>query len=119
MYSYEKLKIMYSYFIPHSFIEEKHFICGSLSKLLSTVATYPLTTIRTRVQQNQYIINEHKKKYTGSWDICSRIIRDEGIQGFFKGLKANLIRSIPHRGVYFYFYEFFKKCFILPPSTTL
>lgn len=66
--------------------------------------TYPLTTIRTRVQQNQYVKNDLEKKYHGAWDVCYRIVKDEGFKGFFKGLKANLIRSIPHRGVYFYFY---------------
>jgi solute carrier family 25 folate transporter 32 len=83
---------------------EKSFVCGAISKLFSTIITYPLTTIRTRVQQNQYISNNSERKYKNSWDITQKIIKDEGIRGFFKGLSPNLIRGIPHRGVYFYFY---------------
>lgn len=46
-------------------------------------------------------------------DITVKIWRQEGMAGFFKGLSPNLIRGIPHRGVYFYFYEVFKKWMIV------
>ena len=34
------------------------------------------------------------------------------MRGFYKGLVANLIRGVPQKGIYFYFYEIFKKLMI-------
>lgn len=33
---------------------------------------YPLTTIRTRVQQNQYVSSNVEQKYSGVWDVTLR-----------------------------------------------
>jgi solute carrier family 25 folate transporter 32 len=67
MYFYEAFKKGYdSIGIPQTWASEKIFICGGLSKLLSVCISYPLTTVRTRVQQNQYIKNDHTKKYRGN-----------------------------------------------------
>lgn len=98
--------------IPESKLSEKHFICGSLSKFVAILITYPLTTIRTRIQQNQYFNNRSKAKYSNALDVTYRIARHEGIHGFYKGLIPNLMKGIPQRGIYFYFYELFKNLFI-------
>lgn len=57
MYIYEGSKLLYDYVLPSSPFGEKNFVCGGISKVLSTILTYPLTTIRTRAQQTQYINN--------------------------------------------------------------
>jgi hypothetical protein len=55
MYVYEGSKILYDMFsIPQTSYSEKHFLCGSLSKMVSVFMSYPITTIRTRIQQNQF-----------------------------------------------------------------
>lgn len=41
-----------------------------------------------------------------------RMLREEGVRGFYKGLTANLIRGIPQKGIYFYAYEILKKMII-------
>jgi nitrous oxidase accessory protein NosD len=71
-----------------------------------------LTTIRTRVQQNQYFNNRVEAKYHGVKDVAWHLLKDEGVRGFYKGIVSNLARGIPQRGIYFYFYELFKKNFI-------
>jgi len=38
-----------------------------------------------------------------------RLYRDEGFTGFYKGIVPNLLKGIPQRGIYFYFYELFKQ----------
>jgi hypothetical protein len=56
MYIYEGSKIMYDFLkIPQTQLSEKHFICGSASKIISVLLSYPITTIRTRIQQNQFV----------------------------------------------------------------
>ena len=66
MYVYEGAKILYEKFnIPASELNEKHFICGSLSKVFSVLLSYPITTMRTRIQQNQFVGSSGKEKYNG------------------------------------------------------
>ena len=49
-------------------------------------------------------------------DITKRLVRDEGPQAFYKGLFANLLKGIPQRGIYFYFYELLKQLWVDPHS---
>jgi hypothetical protein len=74
--------------------------------------TYPITTVRTRIQQNQYFNNRNDAKYHNALEIMGRMLREEGLSGFYKGLTANLIRGIPQKGIYFYTYEILKKMII-------
>lgn len=68
MYLYEGAKIMYEQFnIPESRFEEKHLICGGISKIVSVLVSYPLTTIRTRIQQNQFVGSNNSMKYNSTW----------------------------------------------------
>jgi hypothetical protein len=75
-----------------------------MGKIASIFGTYPLTTVRTRIQQDQFNINEKIPKYISIIDIVSRMVKDEGIYGFYKGMWANLLKGIPQRGLYFYCY---------------
>jgi solute carrier family 25 (mitochondrial folate transporter), member 32 len=105
MFFYEGSKVLYNRLnIPESAMEEKNFICGGISKILSGLIMYPLTTVRTRIQQNQFIRYGNEQKYKGNWDIITRTAREEGMRGFYKGLWANIIKGIPQKGIYFYFY---------------
>lgn len=109
MYTYEAAKIMYeSLSIPESALGEKHFLCGSLSKLVSAFVSYPITTLRTRIQQNQYSCGRREGKYGGVMDVAGRTFREEGIKGFYKGLTANLMKGVSQKGIYFSLYEVLK-----------
>lgn len=113
MYLYEGSKILYEAIeIPESKFSEKNFICGSISKFFAVLITYPLTTIRTRLQQDQFFNNRSSAKYSNVKDVAYRLLADEGVTGFYKGLLPNLIKGIPQRGIYFYFYELLKSIFI-------
>lgn len=69
---------------------------------------YPLTTIRTRVQQNQYVHGSFDPKYKGVLDATMRTWKQEGLIGFYKGLGSNIIKGVPQKGIYFYAYELIK-----------
>jgi solute carrier family 25 folate transporter 32 len=117
MYLYEGSKILYEGLeIPESKFSEKSFICGSWSKFVAVVITYPLTTIRTRVQQDQYFNNRSEAKYHSVRDVMVHMMKDEGFRGFYKGILPNMMKGIPQRGIYFYFYELFKRDFIEAPD---
>ena len=108
MYSYEGSKILYDNLFFSSYLGEKNFFCGAVSKVVTTFATYPFTTIRTRVQQNQFIDGSSEAKYRGALDVMWKMMKHEGFLGFYKGVVPNILRGIPQRGLYFYFYELFK-----------
>ena len=36
-------------------------------------------------------------------------MKHEGIGGFYKGLFVNMVKGIPQKGIYFYFYELIKQ----------
>ncbi len=109
MYVYEGSKLLYDRMeIPQSPISEKHFICGSLSKVFSVLLSYPITTLRTRIQQSQYVSNSSTKKYNSIRDLAYRAWKQEGISGFYKGMTANLVKGVTQKGIYFYCYEIFK-----------
>ena len=110
MYVYEGAKILYEKFnIPASEFNEKHFICGSLSKVFSVLLSYPITTMRTRIQQNQFVGSSDKAKYNGVGELFLRTAEEEGVRGFYKGITANLMRGVGQKGIYFYCYEIAKK----------
>lgn len=109
MYVYEGAKLLYDRLnIPVSPLDEKHFVCGSLSKIFSVLLSYPITTMRTRIQQNQFVGSEKKQKYSGVGELFLRTAREEGVRGFYKGISANLMKGVAQKGIYFYFYEIFK-----------
>jgi solute carrier family 25 (mitochondrial folate transporter), member 32 len=110
MFFYEGSKLAYDALaIPETALSEKSFICGGISKVCSGLILYPLTTVRTRIQQNQFIQGRTDEKYRGVGQIISRTFHQEGISGFYKGLTPNILKGIPQRGLYFYFYEILKQ----------
>lgn len=109
MYVYEGSKILYDKFgIPESHFGEKSFFCGSLSKIFSVLLSYPITTMRTRIQQNQFVGEGNIPKYHSIGDLFWRTATEEGFRGFYKGISANLMRGVCQKGIYFYFYEVMK-----------
>ncbi|EAR86367.3 folate carrier protein, putative (macronuclear) [Tetrahymena thermophila SB210] len=86
---------------------------GFFSKLCAILATYPLQTLRTRIQQNQYIHTSdgHLKspKYKNVRDVVYKLYQKEGILSLYKGVKPSLIMNLPSNSIYFFCYEFFKK----------
>lgn len=76
--------------------------------MFAVLITYPLTTVRTRIQQNQYFNNRSEAKYHSLTEITVRLVKDEGVKGFYKGIVPNLLKGIPQRGIYFYCYELLK-----------
>lgn len=114
MYVYEGSKLLYDRLrLPESPLGEKSFICGALSKIFSIFLSYPITTLRTRIQQSQYINCTSSQKYKSLRDLAARTWREEGIRGLYKGMNANLLKGVTQKGIYFYFYEIFKD-YLLP-----
>ena len=58
----------------------------------------PITVIKVRYESNYYT-------YRSMGDAVTRILRQEGLKGFFSGFGATAIRDAPYAGLYVLFYE--------------
>lgn len=79
---------------------------GAVSRLLTSIFLHPLTTVRTRYQQNQYLGTEpHVEKYKSIPDIFKKTWKGEGLRGFYKGIIPMTLRTMPSQGLFFLAYE--------------
>jgi solute carrier family 25 folate transporter 32 len=86
---------------------------GAASKILASTFTYPLQVIKSRLQQRadavdisqEGEIRVRRREYKGVVDCVSRIWRNEGALGFFKGCVPNALRVAPSSAITFVVYE--------------
>jgi solute carrier family 25 thiamine pyrophosphate transporter 19 len=76
------------------------FIAGAVGGAAATAATYPLDLLRTR-----FAAQGNDKVYTSLLRAIRQIHREEGAQGFFRGLGPGLAQIVPYMGVFFAVYE--------------
>ena len=92
---------------------QEHLAMGALSKLLASTFTYPLQTIRSRLQQRSDLIPSGGARYSGLVDAVVQTWRREGLRGFYRGVVPNVLRVMPSSAITFAVYEAMLK--ILPP----
>ncbi len=83
---YEQLKKFVSVDKNSGIYDLVIFIIGAISKMISTLCTYPLTVIRTK----QHICVDKKKWST----IAKNIIKADGIKGLYHGIEPKLIQTV-------------------------
>lgn len=87
---------------------------GAVAGVASMAITYPLYTITMQAQAQKKVDqtpNKDRKVKTtklGLVAIISKILKEEGIAGFFKGIRSALVANGLQSAVYYYFYAFFK-----------
>lgn len=64
------------------------FILGAISKLVAMISTYPLLTLRTRMQADK----------TSAMDCLNQILSSEGFVSFFKGMKSKMLYTVLNAG---------------------
>lgn len=77
------------------------FIAGAAAGAAGTAATYPLDLLRTRFAAQ----GSDDRVYTSLRKAVVTIQRDEGTQGFFRGLTPALGQIVPFMGMFFAVYE--------------
>ena len=99
-------------FIPLSLT---HDIVPLFLSSVASTTTYPLQVIKARLQQRSQVVEMSettgeivvtKREYTGVFDCVKRILKNEGMNGFFKGCVTNAIRVAPSAAITFVTYEF-------------
>ncbi|XP_076864481.1 solute carrier family 25 member 32a isoform X1 [Brachyhypopomus gauderio] len=71
---------------------------AAISKIFAVAATYPYQVVRARLQ-------DQHNSYGGIVDVIRRTWRNEGVEGFYKGMVPNLVRVIPACCITFLVYE--------------
>jgi len=66
------------------------FFLGALSKLAATASTYPYIVVKSRLQAG----NPNALKYKSSLDGLLTILKEEGVEGLYKGVGSKLVQSV-------------------------
>lgn len=85
---------------------QQRFIAGALAGVVSQTVIYPMEVLKTRLVLGQ--TGDHR----GIIDCAQKILRTEGIRGFYRGYVPNLIGIIPYAGVDLAVYETLKRSYL-------
>ena len=77
---------------------------STVSKLIASSVAYPHEIVRSRlqdagharrIQPQSSTSTTNFRVYNNVWDAVQTIAKEEGLRGFYRGISATLIRTIP------------------------
>lgn len=86
-----------------------NFLMGGVSAAVSKTAVAPIERVKLLLQNQDSSKALEGKKYTGIVDCFSRVANEQGIQSFWRGNMANVIRYFPTQALNFAFKDFYKR----------
>jgi len=111
-----------------------HGLSGALGACVTTFMLYPVENVKTRLQslikakqqheenlkQEKSEVEEEKKQEQQEiknakatfLDVIKTIFKEEGYQGFYKGIVPYVCGILASFGIYFFWYEFFRQRFL-------
>ncbi|CCL99723.1 uncharacterized protein FIBRA_01745 [Fibroporia radiculosa] len=81
-----------------------HMVSASVGEVAACLIRVPTEVIKTRMQTSTYG-NMASSSFAGA----KRLLKDEGIRGFYRGFGTTVMREIPFTSLQFPLYEFLKK----------
>lgn len=93
-------------FSKKSISNAQNFIYGSFAACVALTVTFP-TDVMRRIMQLEAVRNSTKR--VAYLSKAAELYREEGVRGFFKGLKATYYKSIPSIGLAFMINEYMKR----------
>lgn len=82
----------------------KHLLSGAVAAMISRTAVAPLERLKL-----EYMVRETK---TGLVVTLQRILRTEGLSGFWQGNAINLIRTAPFKSLNYFAFDTYRKFFL-------
>ncbi|KAJ7513988.1 hypothetical protein O6H91_23G021900 [Diphasiastrum complanatum] len=79
-----------------------HMAAGACATVASDAVLTPMDVVKQRLQLS-------KSPYRGVWDCVRRMLRDDGLRGFYVSYKTTVLMNVPFVGVHFATYEAAKK----------
>jgi adenine nucleotide transporter 17 len=98
---YEQLKKTLSIDKSSGWYDLVIFLMGALSKMISTLCTYPITVVRTKQH-----ISVGKDKWR---KIVKNIVSQEGFKGLFKGIEPKLFQTVLNSALLLMLFERIKQ----------
>eukprot|EP00250_Pteridium_aquilinum_P001793 c12004_g2_i1 orf=316-1329(+) len=80
-------------------------IAGSLAGGTAVLCTYPLDLARTMLAYQVKDATTGTIPYKGIKDVFSKVVKDSGYRGMYRGIGPTLIGMLPYAGLKFYIYE--------------
>lgn len=71
-----------------------NFSSGAIGGGLATILTQPLDVVKTRMQLSQHALRGAPNRYGGLFEGISRVFREEGVYGFFRGAYPRFLKRI-------------------------
>ena len=81
-----------------------HLSAAAFAGIVTGTATNPIWVVKTRLQ----LVQGDKKVLGGSWNCIKKIMREEGIRGYYKGLSASYL-GVTEGTIQWALYERLKK----------
>jgi len=74
---------------------------GAVARAIATLVTYPYILVRS-------VLQLQNSPYSSIVDACTKIVKQEGVSGLYRGMMPNLIRSVPPAAFMFYLVEYIR-----------
>ncbi len=74
-------------FFDHFFDFSKNFIAGSFAGVAECITTYPLDTVKVRLQ------SDTERKYKGALDCFMKAVKDDGFVSLYNGMHARVVAN--------------------------
>lgn len=84
----------------------QRFVAGAFAGVFSQTVIYPMEVLKTRLVLGQ--TGDHR----GIWHCAQKILRTEGLRGFYRGYLPNLLGIVPYAGVDLAVYETLKRSYL-------
>lgn len=79
-----------------------HFANGCTAATFAQLLAHPLDVSRKRLQVQSHTNNHlFKMEYAGVYDCLTKIVRNEGLAGLYKGLLPSIVKVVPYYGITF------------------
>jgi solute carrier family 25 iron transporter 28/37 len=83
----------------------KHFVSGGIAGTLGAAVSNPFDVVKTRLQ------TQGPKEYAGVRDATRRILKEEGLGGFLRGVTPRMLYHAPSAAITWATYEYMKVLF--------
>jgi len=83
-------------------------LAGALGGCFSNAVVYPLDVVKTRIQA----ATEGNEKKLSIKSLLLRILKEEGIAGYYRGFIATMLNTFSMQYAYFFFYSFVRTSYI-------
>lgn len=87
---------------PEMLTINQNLIAGVFAGITNSFVVSPIEMIRIKMQVQG---NSSKNLYSSTVDCATKIIKGDGIKGFYQGLCSTLLREMPGMALYFGVYE--------------